>query len=100
RRAPLSAPFPYTTLFRSERIVLAVGLGSCALALVGAAEAGGFGVLLVLLGLAGAAGASVNAASGRAVMYWFPAAERGLALGVRRSEEHTSELQSRFDLVC
>jgi len=68
-----------------ERIVLALGLGTCALALVGAAEASGFGALLVLLGLAGAAGASVNAASGRAVMYWFPAAERGLALGVRQT---------------
>ena len=31
--------------------------------------------------LAGAAGASVNSASGRAVMQWFPASERGLALG-------------------
>src|ERR1051325_4495723 len=33
----------------------------------------------------GAAGASVNAASGRAVMQWFPAAERGFALGVRQT---------------
>src|SRR5205823_1791101 len=55
-----------------ERIVLALGLGGCAAALVGAAYAGSFGALLLLLGLAGAAGASVNAASGRAVMYWFP----------------------------
>ena len=68
-----------------ERIVLALGLGGCAAALVGAAYAGTFGALLLLLGLAGAAGASVNAASGRAVMYWFPAAERGLALGVRQT---------------
>jgi sugar phosphate permease len=52
---------------------------------VGASHAGRFGVLLALLGVAGAAGASVNAASGRAVMYWFPAAERGLALGVRQT---------------
>jgi sugar phosphate permease len=68
-----------------ERMVLAAGLGGCAVALVGAAHAGGFGALLLLLGLAGSAGASVNAASGRAVMYWFPAAERGLALGVRQT---------------
>ena len=68
-----------------ERFVLALGLGGCAVALVGAAYAGGFAMLLLLLGLAGAAGASVNAASGRAVMYWFPAAERGLALGVRQT---------------
>jgi sugar phosphate permease len=68
-----------------ERFVLAVGLGGCGAALVGAGYAGDFGSLLVLLGLAGAAGASVNAASGRAVMYWFPASERGFALGVRQT---------------
>ncbi len=68
-----------------ERLVLAGGLGGCAAALVGASSAGGFGALLLLLAVAGAAGASVNAASGRAVMYWFPAAERGLALGVRQT---------------
>ena len=64
-----------------ERLVLAAGLGGCAAALVGAAHAGRFAALLLLLAIAGAAGASVNAASGRAVMYWFPAAERGFALG-------------------
>ncbi len=68
-----------------ERIVLAIGLGVSGAALVGASHAGAFGWLLLLLGIAGAAGASVNAASGRAVMYWFPAAERGLALGVRQT---------------
>src|SRR2546429_586963 len=51
----------------------------------GRACAQGFWVLFALLGLAGACGASVNAASGRAVMIWFPAAERGLALGVRQT---------------
>jgi sugar phosphate permease len=68
-----------------ERIVLATGLVLCAVALVGAGYAGGFGPLIVLIGLAGAAGASVNAASGRAVMQWFPASERGFALGVRQT---------------
>jgi sugar phosphate permease len=68
-----------------ERLVLAVGLTGCALALVGAAEAGTFTALVVLLGFAGAAGASVNSASGRAVMQWFGAHERGLALGVRQT---------------
>ena len=57
-----------------ERLVLALGLGACAAALVGAAHATEFVSLFVLLFLAGAAGASVNAASGRAVMYWFSAA--------------------------
>ncbi len=68
-----------------ERVVLALGLGACAAFLVGAAYAPDFGSLVVLLALAGAAGASVNSASGRAVMHWFTADERGLALGVRQT---------------
>ena len=68
-----------------ERLVLASGLGVCAAALVGAGYTERFGSLLLLIGLAGAAGASVNAASGRAVMQWFPASERGFALGVRQT---------------
>src|SRR6187402_3184715 len=50
-----------------ERLVMAAGLAGCAVC------------------IAGAAGASVNAASGRAVMQWFDASERGLALGVRQT---------------
>jgi sugar phosphate permease len=68
-----------------ERLVLGAGLTACGAALVGAGNAGGFGSLIALVGVAGAAGASVNAASGRAVMQWFPAAERGFALGVRQT---------------
>jgi MFS family permease len=68
-----------------ERLVLATGLVACAAALVGAGNADSFESLILLVGLAGAAGASVNAASGRAVMQWFPAAERGFALGVRQT---------------
>jgi MFS family permease len=68
-----------------ERAVLAIGLGGCAAFLVAAAYATSFAALLVLLGLAGAAGSSVNSASGRAVMQWFAADERGLALGVRQT---------------
>ncbi len=68
-----------------ERLVMAAGLAGCAGCLAGAAfapSAVGLGALLVL---AGAAGAGVNAASGRAVMQWFGANERGLALGVRQT---------------
>lgn len=68
-----------------ERLVLALGLGGCGAALAGAAHVRGFALFFVLLFAAGAAGASVNAASGRAVMYWFPASERGLALGLRQT---------------
>jgi sugar phosphate permease len=42
-------------------------------------------MLVLALLAAGAFGASVNAASGRAVMGWFPATQRGLALGVRQT---------------
>jgi sugar phosphate permease len=68
-----------------ERVVLPLGLAGCAACLVGAAYAQDFGTLLALLALAGAAGASVNSASGRAVMQWFGADERGLALGIRQT---------------
>jgi sugar phosphate permease len=44
-------------------------------------------VLAGLLCAAGAGGASVNAASGRMVMGWFPVAERGLAMGVRQTSQ-------------
>jgi sugar phosphate permease len=68
-----------------ERWVLAAGLGGCGLALIAASQARTFWSLLALLGVAGAAGASVQSASGRAVMQWFPARRRGLALGIRQT---------------
>jgi sugar phosphate permease len=68
-----------------ERLVLVLGLGGAAACLVAAGYASSFGVLLVLLTLAGASGASVNSASGRAVMQWFGEHERGLALGIRQT---------------
>jgi sugar phosphate permease len=68
-----------------ERIVLAGGLGGCGLLAIAVVWAGGFWSLMVLLFLASAAGASVNAASGRAVMQWFTPEERGLALGIRQT---------------
>ncbi|HET9460595.1 MAG TPA: MFS transporter [Gaiellaceae bacterium] len=68
-----------------ERLVLTLGLAGSAVCLVGAAYAGSFEVLFGLLLVAGAAGASVNSASGRAVMFWFSPSERGLALGIRQT---------------
>jgi sugar phosphate permease len=68
-----------------ERIVLALGLFGASGFLVGAAHVGSFGVLFALLVLTGASGASVNSASGRAVMLWFAPSERGLALGIRQT---------------
>jgi sugar phosphate permease len=68
-----------------ERLVLALGLGGSGAFLLGAAAVDAFAALLALLSLSGAAGASVNSASGRAVMNWFGAEERGLALGLRQT---------------
>jgi sugar phosphate permease len=68
-----------------ERRVLSTGLGAMGILVAAAAAAPEFWTLILLLGLASAAGASVNAASGRAVMHWFGADERGLALGLRQA---------------
>jgi len=68
-----------------ERWTLAGGLTVCAGCLAGAAFAPGFRSLILLLGLAGVAGGSVQSGSGRAVMRWFAADERGFALGVRQT---------------
>ena len=68
-----------------ERVVLGTGLGLCGVLATAAGFAGSFWMLLGALFLASAAGASVNAASGRAVMQWFGPEERGLALGIRQT---------------
>ena len=68
-----------------ERLALALGLGSCGVLVAAAAAVESFSAVVVLLALAGAAGGSVQAASGRAVMHWFAAEERGLAFGVRQT---------------
>lgn len=68
-----------------ERWTLAGGLVACAGFLAAAAFAPSFGWLVTFLGLAGIAGGSVQSGSGRAVMRWFAASERGLALGIRQT---------------
>jgi MFS family permease len=68
-----------------ERAVLTVGLAGASVALACAAFTSSFGLLVATLMVAGAAGGSVNAASGRAVMSWFAPAQRGLALGIRQT---------------
>src|SRR5699024_12725927 len=85
RPPPISTLFPYTTLFRSHK--LSVFTGDCPRChgdkrIV--ATAGGDGVELVLPSL-------------EALLHLFFQVRPGHLL---RSEEHTSELQSRFDLVC
>ncbi len=72
---------------RGERLVLGSGLALAGgLLLAGAATRTTAGLGICLL-LAGAAGASVYAASGRLVLGWFAGHERGLAMGIRQSAQ-------------
>jgi sugar phosphate permease len=67
-----------------ERIVVVIGSGGATIALIGATfpdSAWGLGLSICV---AGAMSGSAIAASGRAVMGWFPRSERGLALGLRQ----------------
>jgi sugar phosphate permease len=68
-----------------ERLALAVGLTAMGLLVAAAAAVDDFYAFVGLMGLASAAGSSVNSASGRAVMHWFGAEERGFALGLRQA---------------
>jgi MFS family permease len=76
-----------------DRPVLLAGLGSTAIALVamalwaapGHGHIPGLGLLGTGLLLVGLLGGSVNGASGRAVMTWFDARERGLAMSIRQT---------------
>jgi sugar phosphate permease len=70
-----------------ERVVILSGVGASAVLLGAISVVPGTVALGGLLILAGAAGASVNAASGRVVMGWFPVGERGLAMGTRQTAQ-------------
>src|SRR5699024_12616818 len=76
RPPPTSTLFPYTTLFRSN-VVTEPAIDNLTTSEIAAA----FGADLILLNLFDTLNPKVS----------------GLEV---RSEEHTSELQSRFDLVC
>jgi sugar phosphate permease len=68
-----------------ERWVIATGLTGAGAMLAVASTTDGFATVTGALVAVGALGASVNAASGRAIMSWFPATELGLALGIRQT---------------
>jgi sugar phosphate permease len=68
-----------------ERWVIFSGLALAAAFLVLASREHSIVALSVVLALAGAAAASVNAASGRMVLGWFAPHERGLAMGIRQT---------------
>jgi sugar phosphate permease len=70
-----------------ERHVIALGLGLSGVLVCLAPLTHSDLELALLVGLAGAAAGSVSAASGRLIMGWFSARERGLAMGVRQSAQ-------------
>src|SRR3712207_7554545 len=79
RRPPRSTLFPYTTLFRSGRVLRAGRLHPHRDAV---------------------AGPGVGPVTGDEAVHLVVARREELAGVVPRSEEHTSELQSRQYLVC
>jgi sugar phosphate permease len=68
-----------------ERIVLVSGLALCGGGLIAAGFVHGFWPVAGLVAFAGMTGASVQSASGRAVLHWFPVTQRGLALAIRQT---------------
>src|SRR5207249_9622611 len=85
---PLCAPlFPYTTLFRSTMMAPAPAVTAARARSNGVPESG-----------ASASGAPSRRSSEKATR--CDPIVRATRASVSRSEEHTSELQSRFDLVC
>jgi sugar phosphate permease len=70
-----------------ERVVLATGLVLAGLVLIAARAVHGTAGLATCLVLAGAAGGSVFAASGRLILGWFARHERGLAMGIRQMSQ-------------
>jgi sugar phosphate permease len=68
-----------------ERIVIAVGLSGAGVALAATGTTQSLPTLSIALIVSGVLGASVNAASGRAVMAWFDRDDLGLALGIRQT---------------
>src|SRR2546427_9600959 len=80
RRPPRSTLFPYTTLFRSDEVVFDLGA--------------------TLLHVSGEIHFDFCYTGDRAHRFIATGFDLGLERAGRRSEEHTSELQSQSNLVC
>src|SRR5690606_40158692 len=89
RRPPGSTPFPYTPLFRSERVT--AGREAAAEALAGRVSAELAALAMPDAQLVVEVEQTELGAHGR---------DRVASAASSRSEEHTSELQSRENLVC
>src|SRR3712207_7266445 len=84
RRPPRSTLFPYTTLFRSDAILLYGFLTR--------EEKSAFQALVKVSG--------IGSKTALAVLSGMSVQDLAAAVSHERSEEHTSELQSRQYLVC
>lgn len=81
-----------------ERAVIGIGLTGAALALAAASRTDSALALGACLVAAGAFGSSANAASGRAVVAWFDASQRGFALGLRHMSTPLGGALAAFSL--
>ncbi|MDN5805790.1 MAG: MFS transporter [Yaniella sp.] len=71
-----------------ERLAMTLGIALTALASGLAVAVVGSPVwMVIIIAASGAAAASVNSASGRVVMGWFPRHRRGLAMGIRQMSQ-------------
>src|SRR5689334_24359514 len=91
RRPPRSTLFPYTTLFRSRESLMGITFVSHVIPPA---------MTLVAFGLIDSPLACGVALALAAWTGFYPAFFGPVWLGWFRSEEHTSELQSQFHLVC
>src|SRR5206468_12841469 len=94
RPPPTSTLFPYTTLFRS----LVLEDGTTFEGKSFGYNQGQAGEVVFSTGMVGYPEALTDASfAGQILVFTYPLSG---SYGVPRSEEHTSELQSRSDLVC
>src|SRR5438874_7305338 len=91
RRPPRSTLFPYTTLFRSKRCKPCKQAKNNRLAAISAAQSAGIKQKIEVT-------VTCARCSEQTTVPFYPS--QGRPVYCERSEEHTSELQSRRDLVC
>jgi len=72
---------------RGERFSLLAGLSATFVAGIASTRVHSTVLLALALFVAGAAAASTGSASGRVVVGWFPARQRGLAMGIRQTAQ-------------
>src|SRR5690606_41798328 len=95
RRPPMPSLFPYTTLFRSRRHGLALWNANW----YGGHHTPGYGIVFPwVAAITGLAVPAILSTVGSVLL--LARLMRKAALPHVRSEEHTSELQSRENLVC